>query len=166
MRSRPPGAGLTTRRAFLRRALGLAGAGVVGTGGLGLLSACGVLGSGATPRPDPIEGFIVSTLGLGDRYDAVIKALPDLAELLKPIRDAHREHARALADAVGVSPSPPATSAAPRPAGPDLALSALAKAETAARNEAVDACMSAGPWLAPLLGAIAAARATHLEVIT
>ena len=46
--------------------------------------------------------------------------------------------------------------------GPDIVVAA----EKAGRDEAVTACLSAEPRLAPLVGSIAAARATHLEVLT
>jgi hypothetical protein len=167
MQSRPAAAALSSRRAFLRRALGLAAVGPFGVGVLGSLAGCDVFGGRKVdPPPDNLDGFIRATAALGDRYDAAIRAVPALSESLVPIRDAHRAHTRALVDATGVSPTPPAASAAAVRAGRDQALAALATAETEARDEAVNACMSASARMAPLLGTIAAARAAHLEVIT
>jgi hypothetical protein len=151
-----------TRRAFLRTALGLAGAGA-----LGAVAGCGTLfGGELPPPPDELAGFIAATVALGDRYDAVIKALPDLANRLEPIRDAHRAHVTALTDAIGgpvPTPSVGGQPVAPRSAA--QAAADLAEAERTARDEAIDACMAGSNRLAPLLGAIAAARASHAEVV-
>ncbi len=161
MRSAPTPSPGTTRRVFLRTALGLAGAGT-----LGALAGCDILGGGELPPPpDELAGFIAATVALGDRYDAVIKALPDLAKRLEPIRDAHRAHVTALTDAIG-GPAPSNTPARQSdPGAAAAALAGLAEAERTARDEAIDACMAASARLAPLLGAIAAARASHAEAV-
>ena len=162
MRSRPSSTPPTTRRAVLRAALGLAGIGALGT-----LTGCEVLGGGdLPPPPDELAGFLTSTIALGNRYDQVIKAVPELADRLEPIRDAHRAHVQALAAAVGVDVPTPDTGRPTPPEGPEEAIAELAEAEQTARDEAVDACLGASARLAPLVGAIAAARATHVEVLT
>jgi hypothetical protein len=161
-RIRPPGPDLPRRR-VLRGLVGIAGVGLVATGAL---SGCDPFtGGGGTPKQNPLTGFVAATLALGARYDATIAALPALGALLTPARDAHRTHAAALARAVGVdlptaSPSPVAV-----PPDRGRALAALATAEKAARDQAVAACLAAAPGLAPLLGSIAAARASHLEIL-
>lgn len=161
MRSAPTPTPGPTRRVFLRTALGLAG-----VGAFGALAGCEVLGGGELPPPpDELAGFITATVALGDRYDAVIKALPDLADRLEPIRDAHRAHVTALADAIGGPVRTPATGRQPAPGSSTDVLDALAEAERTARDEAIDACMAGSARLAPLLGVIAAARASHAEVV-
>jgi hypothetical protein len=162
----PRAAGSTSRRAFLRGVAGLAGVAVAGTA----LAGCDFLGGGGgdkqTDQPSPLLGFLTATSALADRYDATITAVPALAATLTPIRDAHRAHVKALATALGTTApgtAPPATR--PPTDGPS-AMSALVTAEKAARDDAVAACLAAAPRYAPLLGSIAAARATHLEVMT
>jgi hypothetical protein len=44
-------------------------------------------------------------------------------------------------------------------------LNSLVAAETKGRDAAVQACLSTGARLAPLVGSIAAARACHLEIL-
>jgi hypothetical protein len=44
-------------------------------------------------------------------------------------------------------------------------LAALVTAEKAARDDAVNECLGSPPPFAALLGSIAAARASHLEVL-
>lgn len=167
MRSRPPGLAGTNRRSFLRGALGLAGVGLVGAVGMGSVAGCGVFTAAPEPQPHPLEGFIADTLALADRYGATIAAVPDLAAMLTPIRDAHLAHAEALASATGVELSAvkdPGENGSV-PSAPQQALRALATAETEARDAAVAECLTAASWVAPLLGAIAAARSCHVEVM-
>jgi hypothetical protein len=154
----------TTRRAFLRGVAGLAVAGAT-------LAGCDLFGGGGDGTPDAeqpkqVLDFLTSTNGLADRYDATITAVPALATTLTPIRDAHRAHVKALATALGTT-APAAGAPATRPPtdGPS-AMAALVAAEKAGRDDAVAVCLAAAPRYAPLLGSIAAARATHLEVMT
>lgn len=165
MRSRPPGPAGTSRRSFLRGALGIAGVGLVGTAGLGSVAGCEAFAGAPEPQPHPLEGFIADTLALADRYGATIAAIPDLATMLTPIRDAHLAHAEALAAATGVELPAASDPGGSVPSAPQLALRALATAEAEARDAAVTECLAAGSWIAPLLGAIAAARSCHLEVM-
>ena len=153
----------TSRRAFL---LGVAGLAVAGTA----LAGCDVFGGGGggteTEQPQPLLDFLTATIGLADRYDATITAVPALVATLTPIRDAHRAHVKALAAALGTTtPSAGAPATRPPSDGPS-AMAALVTAEKAGRDDAVAACLASVPRYAPLLGSIAAARATHLEVMT
>jgi hypothetical protein len=154
---------LTSRRTFLRGVVGLAGVGLAGAA----VAGCDMLASGAggTEEPHQLEGFLAATVALGDRYDMAIAAVPALSTGLGPVRDAHRAHAAALADAIGVSVPTASPPPAPVPAQRAGAIAALVAAERAARDAAVGACVEATPRLAPLLGSIAAARASHLEVL-
>ena len=141
--------------------------GLIGAAGLGSAAGCGAFAGAPEPQPHPLEGFIADTLALADRYGATIAAVPDLATMLTPIRDAHLAHAEALAAATGVelpAASDPGEGGSV-PSAPQLALRALATAEAEARDAAVTECLAAGSWIAPLLGAIAAARSCHLEVM-
>jgi hypothetical protein len=120
------------------------------------------------PAPDPLEPLLAGTVALADRYDATIATVPTLAARLTPLRDAHRSHAVDLARMIGKplpsgTPAPPSPSASADPAG---AAAALRTAEQQAQRAAVDACLAAPARRAPLLGSIAACRATHAEVLT
>jgi hypothetical protein len=160
VRSRPS----ISRRQFLRGVLG-----VTGVASVSLATGCGLLGDGSQtpPPPDPLVGFLQDTTALADLYEAGLAAVTTLGPVITGPRNAHRAHARALAQAIGVAaprPSGTATAAAP---GSDRAsvLAGLIAAENKARDAAVEACLSAAARLAPLVGSIAAARATHLEVL-
>jgi hypothetical protein len=156
---------VTSRRAFLRRALGLAGAGVVGTGTLASLTGCDFGGeSDPDAPPAALTGLLSDTAALADRYDAAISSVATLATLLTPMRDAHRAHVKALAEAIG-APVPAAAKASEAPVDRDRALGALLTAEKAARDDAVNECVASPPRFAALLGSIAAARASHMEVL-
>jgi hypothetical protein len=158
--------GTTSRRAFLRGV-----AGVVGTAAAGaVLAGCDPFGGSPsgqnTDQPTALLDFMANTSALADRYDATISAVPSLPGTLGQIRDAHRAHAKALATALGVdAPRSGAPATRPPTDGP-AAMAALAAAEKTARDDAVAACLAAAARYAPLLGSIAAARATHLEVLT
>jgi hypothetical protein len=159
-----PAPRLTSRRALLRGALAVAGAGLISPA----LAACGLFGhSTADSPPTPaLEGLLAHTVALGHQYDTTITAVPALAELLTPLRDAHRAHADAIAAAIGRPvPSPAPSDATTVPTDPQAARSALATAEKTAQAESLAACLSANDRLAPLLGSITAARAAHQEVL-
>ena len=156
-----------SRRGFLRGLLAVAGATTMGAGSAAALAGCDVLTGGENDEVEPheLDAFLLSTVALGDRYDATLAAQPAMASTLTAPRDAHRAHAQALADALGRPvPTAPA-SAGPVPTDRALALADLAGAEKAGRDAAVTACMAGAPRLAALLGSIAAARASHLEVL-
>jgi hypothetical protein len=162
----PVTGGSTSRRTFLRGVAGLVGAAAAGAA----LTGCGIFGGGGGPeppdQPQPLLDFLAATSALADRYDATISEVPALIGALTPIRDAHRAHVRALADALGTSAPKSAPPATPPPSDGPSATTALAAAEKGARDDAKAACLAAAPRYAPLLGSIAAARATHLEVLT
>jgi hypothetical protein len=105
------------------------------------------------------------SLDLATRYDAAIGQNPEQSARLTAIRDAHREHAAAIGRSLG---STVAAQAGPAPSGSQAAgggLKALAAAEKAAAERAVAACLDAASYHAPLLGTVAAARASHAEVL-
>jgi hypothetical protein len=152
-----------TRRGFLRGLLG-----VTGAAGVSLAAGCDLLGGGEAqaPAPDPLLPFLADTTALLARYNLALVQAPPLATVITNVRDAHREHAVALAKAInGPTPGASAT-ASGGPAGDrGTVLAALVEAETKARDAAIEACLNTTPRLAPLLGSIAAARATHLEIL-
>jgi hypothetical protein len=146
--------------------LGAAG----GVGAAGVLSGCSWLDrSDPPPPPDPLEPQLAATRALAARYDAALTAFPELAARLRPLHEAHLAHAAALLRVIG---RPELASASPGnwtpPAGgtePADALAVLRDAEQAAQAEATAVCLAAPPERAALLGSIAAARATHAEVL-
>jgi hypothetical protein len=158
---------LTSRRTFLRGVVGLAGVGLTGAAAATALAGCDVLPTGGEPaeQPHQLQGLLGATVALGDQYEMAIAAVPALSTGLKPVLDAHRAHAAALAEAIGVSVPPASPSPSPVPPQRAGAVAALAAAERAGRDAAVAACVEATPRLAALLGSIAAARASHLEVL-
>jgi hypothetical protein len=153
-----------TRRHFLRGLLG-----VTGVAGVSLATGCGVFddGSRTPPPPDPLEGFLRDTIALADLFEAALTAVPALGPVIIGPRDAHRAHARALAQAIGAATPRPSGTGTARAPGSDRAsvLASLVAAQTKARDTAVEVCLSTTARLAPLVGSIAAARASHLEVL-
>ena len=156
----------TSRRTFLRGVAGLVGAAAAGAA----LTGCGIFGGGGGPeppdQPQPLLDFLAATSALADRYDATISEIPALIGSLTPIRDAHRAHVKALADALATTTPKSAPPATQPPSDGPSAMAALVAAEKIARDDAIAACLAAAPRYASLLGSIAAARATHLEVMT
>jgi hypothetical protein len=150
-----------TRRALLRTALAATGA-VAAAG----LSGCDLFGKkGSAAGADAgLTAFLANTAALAEQYRQAIQDSPDLTALLTPIRDAHAAHTAKLAEALGVTAPSPA--AAPGTSGDrGTVIAALRRAETEAKDKAVAACVAAPNKYAPLVGSIAAARATHLEVL-
>lgn len=152
-----------------RRRLLTAGAGAVTAG---LLAGCGRWGGDdRRPTTDPLDEFLRSTHALAQRYASTLAAFPDLAERLGPLHATHVAHVAALRETVGRDPTPSATPSggvwtAPVGAEAEAAVAALRQAEEDAQREAADACLAAPPNRAVLLGTIAAARATHVKVLT
>ncbi len=151
------------RRAVLRGLVAGLGAGIIGTAPL---AGCDLINTGdeGVP-PHQLSPFLAATVALGAEYDATLAAIPTLSTQLTPVRDAHRAHAAALANALGL-PVPPGPSTPPNaPSDSAAALTALAQREKSGRDEAVVACLSAPARVAALVASIAAARASHLEVL-
>lgn len=123
----------------------------------------------AAPPADPLAPLVRSAQELAARYEAAILAHPTLAERLRPVADAHRAHAAELARVAGVAL--PSASAGPtasgRAATGDIkaTLAGLRAAEQEGRTAAREACLAAPADRAALLGSIAAARTSHLEVM-
>jgi hypothetical protein len=158
-----------SRRELSRREL-LAVALAAGAGTAGALSGCALLRPEPPPPPDPLEPLLAGARTLADRYAAVIAAHPDLAPRLDPLARAHTAHAAALVELIGRPglATPPAGAATagtwtPPVGDADSALAALRDAERQGRGEAARACLAAPPQRAPLVGSIAAARASHAE---
>jgi hypothetical protein len=119
--------------------------------------------------PDPLNPFYRDTAALLGRYEATIAAQPGLTERLGPLRDAHRAHVQSLAREIG--PGLDGTSATPAPADNGASdqpamLAALLAAEKNAVTAARAACLGAPSYRAALLGSIAAARASHVAVLS
>jgi hypothetical protein len=143
----------TQRRALLRAVVGAAVA-------VPALAACDLLKPDPPPPPDPLTDFYLDTLALAALYEN------DSRPPSAPIRDAHKAHAAALAAIMypppaSTGPVPPSTAPSAAPSGP----AALRDAEQKAWQRAIDACLSAPPERATLLGEIAVARACHLEAL-
>ncbi|AVT34509.1 hypothetical protein C6361_16000 [Plantactinospora sp. BC1] len=150
------------------RAVGLAAL----VGAAGPLTGCGLFGGepDPPPEPDPLTPLIGGALDLAARHEAAIAAFPELSDRLRPVAEAHRAHAAELSRVTGTA-LPTATATAPT-AGADpgaasasAALAGLREAEQQGRDAAVKACTEAPAGRAALVGSIAAARATHLEVL-
>lgn len=155
-----PRAGIS-RRGVLRGLVGAAGTLAAGSA----LAGCDLAGPGGAPSVTTaaLDAFLGNTLALAGLYGAVLAAHPDLTTTLGPVRDAHREHATALATALGRSAATPPPASVP--SGQAQAVATLAAAERTGRDAAIEACVANVARLAPLLGSIAAARASHLEVL-
>jgi len=130
------------------------------------LSGCGLL-AGDPPPPHPLLGTLREIRALLWRYEAVISAHPVLAEQLGQLRDNHRAHLSAVAELIGTaaheSPSP--TTGVPVSPESKTAVGELRNAERAGQDAAARSCLAAKPEYAGVLGSIAAARASHREVL-
>jgi hypothetical protein len=130
------------------------------------LAGCDLFDRDESP-PDPLEPFAAEAAALEARYRAAIAAAPDLADRLTGIADAHRAHHEELRKVIG-RPAPtgsPAATPTLTATDPDGLLAELRQAEQQGRENAARVCAGAPADRAPLLGSIAAARATHLEVL-
>jgi hypothetical protein len=147
--------------------------GLAGTVVGGALAGCwpGSNKPATPPPPHPLTSAVAGTQALVDRYRTTIGGYPDLGARLEPLLANHRAHLDALRNAMGLpspSASPSAATASPSAsvaADQAGALAALRTVEQAARTEAATACLAARAEYAPLLGSIAACRATHAEVL-
>jgi hypothetical protein len=138
------------------------------------LAGCDLLGSEPEPipTPDPLAPLIAEALDLAGRHEEAAATHPDLADRLNPIAAAHRAHARELGRVAGtpVPTSPAAGTPTATPGGGPAGdarevLAQLRGAEQQARQTAADVCVSAPADRAALVGSIAAARASHAEVL-
>lgn len=153
-----------SRRRVLRGAALLAAA----TGTAPLAAGCGLFDGGPdrSPAQDALAPLLAGALDLAGRHEAAAAAFPELADRLSPLAQAHRAHAAELARVTGAT----LPSGSPSPAGPPgdsaaAALAALRTAEQQGRDAAAAACIAAPRARATLVGTVAAARATHLEVL-
>jgi hypothetical protein len=138
------------------------------TSGVTLVTGCDFPGGSKKPAaPDPLAPLIAEAVELATRHEAAVAAAPELAGLLGPIAQAHRAHAAELGRVAGAPVPSTAPSVAPAvPAGDRRAtLAAIRAAQQQGRDTATKACLAAPEKRAALLGSIAAARATHLEVL-
>ncbi|MFF7404816.1 hypothetical protein [Streptomyces murinus] len=147
--------------------------------GAALLAGCtsgadsGGDGPSATERARAQAAADSATL-LG-RYDAVLKAFPDLAERLRPLRTEVAAHAAAFQEGTtptatpsgspSASLSPPA-SPTPVPATAKDALASLAAAERTLADRRAKALLDVPGESARLLAATAAAGAAHAYLLT
>ncbi|MEK9665039.1 MAG: hypothetical protein VW362_07005 [Candidatus Nanopelagicales bacterium] len=149
---------------------------VMGLGAILSLAACSPSGTDGTNTSEGTEstGSVDPDLALAAQvaeqewalvaaYDRALQAQPDLAALLTPLRDQHREHA----GAVGSTQAPAAeTTGAAAPASPDQVVAELLAAERAAVTERTQVCdASSGPQFASLIALIAASEAGHVEYL-
>ncbi|MEH0935099.1 hypothetical protein [Micromonospora psammae] len=141
---------------------------LVAVGGAAVpLTGCDLFDRDGPEPPDPLEPLVRESRDLAARYRAAIAADPGLTDRLAPIAEAHTAHADELQRVIGrPAPSGSASPGAPTaPAGRNALLAALRQAERGGRDSAAKACAEAPGERAALLGSIAAARATHLEVL-
>jgi hypothetical protein len=114
---------------------------------------------------DALGRQLQASITLAHRYDAALRELPDRADLLSHLRDAHLQHATALADRICATTD----SALPLPtmvgADAEVILDGLRELERSARRQATQACLAAPAEQAVLFGTIAAALAGHEEAL-
>ncbi len=135
------------------------------------MTACDLFNGDPEPaKPDPVAPLIANALDLAARHEAAIAAHPELTERLTPVIEAHRAHAEQLARVSGTAlPTGTAVPGTPATAAPvddvKATLAALRTAEQEGQKAAAAACAEAPADRAALLGSIAAARASHQEVL-
>ncbi|MGM0347298.1 hypothetical protein [Streptomyces sp. Adlamb9] len=147
--------------------------------GAALLTGCtsgadsGGDGPSATERARAQAAADSATL-LG-RYDAVLKAFPDLAERLRPLRTEVAAHAAAFQEGTTPTATPsdspsaslsPSASPTPVPGSAKDALASLAAAERALADRRAKALLDVPGESARLLAATAAAGAAHAYLLT
>ncbi|CAL2070489.1 Lipoprotein [Streptomyces murinus] len=149
--------------------------------GAALLAGCtsgadsGGDGPSATERARAQAAADSATL-LG-RYDAVLKAFPDLAERLRPLRTEVAAHAAAFQEGTTPTATPsgsaapsasgsPSASPTPVPATAKDALASLAAAERALADRRAKTLLDVPGESARLLAATAAAGAAHAYLLT
>lgn len=139
--------------------------------GAGSLTRCELFGrEKVPPPPDPLAILVTNAFDLATRYDVAVTAFPALADRLAPVAQAHLAHAGELARVSRTTlpsgaPTPGASGGTPAAGDQKATLALLRAAETEGQQTMAKACAEAPPERAALLGSIAAARATHLEVL-
>lgn len=145
--------------------------------GAALLAGCtsgpGSGGDGPSATERARAQAATDSAALLGRYDAVLKAFPDLAERLRPLRTEVAAHAAAFQEGTtppatpsgSASPSPSA-SPAPVPATEKDALASLAAAERALADRRAEALLEVPGEQARLLASTAAAGAAHAYLLT
>ncbi|MFP3987569.1 hypothetical protein U9R90_08700 [Streptomyces sp. E11-3] len=109
---------------------------------------------------------------LADRYTAVIAAHPALADRLRPLRAAARQHAKAFGGVPRSTPAPSGSatpspsSSVPVPTGEKEALSQLAAAERKLADARRTALLDLPGEQARLLASVAAAGDAHVYLLT
>ncbi|MGW0707018.1 hypothetical protein ACWD4G_13850 [Streptomyces sp. NPDC002643] len=108
------------------------------------------------------------SVGLVERYDAVIDAHPDLEGLLAPLRAEVVRHVKAFGGDTGTESPSPSSSASPSPAAtdPGAALAELATAERKLADKRAKALLDVPGELARVMASVAAAGAGHAYVLT
>ncbi|WP_051799683.1 hypothetical protein [Catenuloplanes japonicus] len=123
------------------------------------------------PPPDALEPLLAETRALLDLYQAAYAAQPSLASRLTPMLEAHTAHLAELTKVMTPPPSPVTAGSVPVPpsgsptTAASVTLAELRAAEQTGQKSAATACATAPATRAALLGSIAAARATHAEVL-
>jgi hypothetical protein len=151
-----------TRRVVLGGATGVTGAAV--------LAGCGLFGKDKEQQKaaDQLQPVLNEALALAAAYDQAVVSQPGLSKRLTPLAADHRQHAAALAKAIGADlPSPGASASAGAASASDAAgtVAALRKAEQTAQKNAAAACRTTAADRAGLVGSIAACRAAHAEAL-
>jgi hypothetical protein len=116
---------------------------------------------------DALARQLLTSMTLASRYDVALALLPNRADLLMPIRDAHLWHAREIAVFLGIVVADDRLVVPPTVSDVDAAtvLDDLREAEDAAQRQAAQACVTAPVEQATLFGTIAAALASHQEAL-
>lgn len=160
----------TVTRLSRRQALRVLGGGAAAVAAGGALAGCDWFAE-KPARPDALEPFYQDTLDLADRYDAIIAAVPSIAERITPLRDHHRAHLAKLVIVMkkkleSPAPTPAASAISNLPTADAAAFTDLLEHEKASLDLASAACLAAtAADRATLLGEITAGRATHVEVL-
>jgi hypothetical protein len=150
-----------------RRLVLRAGSGLAGLAAAAILAGCSDAGlPAASPATTQSADAVAvarargSASWLAASAQELATSDPSLADLLEAVVADHRAHLAAL----GATP-PPSPSASTRPTPGRADVRRMVSAETAAAQEALDDVRLVTPGLATLLARIAAARATHADLL-
>lgn len=129
----------------------------------GILAGCGLLDrEDPVPPADPLLPLLTQARDLVSAYDGFLAAHPERANRLQPVREAHAAHVTALTAVVTRPSAAPSAASSPAPA----TLSQLKAVESGAAKAAYDLCLTTTGERVTLVGEIAAARATHVAVLS